>query len=71
MENNIAKYRRYLGITQKEMAKRIGIGRSTFHLKEKGKLDFTQTEILKITKEIRKTFPDITVEELFFNDLVN
>lgn len=60
-------YRDRLGLTQEQMAELLGIGQGTYNRKEKGKSQFTQPEINEVMKIVRQSFPDATVDEIFFN----
>lgn len=48
------------GLSQEEMAKKIGISKNNYYLKEKGKLDFNLTEVRLILKIL-----DCSYEEIF------
>lgn len=66
-KNNILKSLRAADdITQKDMAKVIGVSVPTYNRKELGLRAFTLEESLKISKFFGKT-----VEEIFFNQKVN
>ena len=61
MENLIKKYRQKLGITQEELANRVGARRETIVFLEQGKYNPSLKLALNITKELKTS-----VEELFF-----
>lgn len=48
------------GLSQEEMAKKIGISKNNYYLKEKGKLDFNLSEVRLILKIL-----DCSYEEIF------
>lgn len=63
----VKKWRNYLGMTQKEMAKILGISRQAYSAKENGKYSFNDREkslVKELFKEIQK---DITIDEIFFS----
>jgi len=47
------------GYNQKDIAKILEIGESTYNLKENGRLDFTQTEIEKLMQFFQKAYNEI------------
>ena len=47
------------GLTQEDMAKRIGISTYSYLMKENGKRDFTLTEMKKICKILNKELSEI------------
>ena len=47
--NKIAGYRKMLGMTQQDMAKRMQISRQTYSLKENGKISFSDDEKIILT----------------------
>ncbi|WP_461206419.1 helix-turn-helix transcriptional regulator [Clostridium sp. DL1XJH146] len=63
---NLAAYRRFINVSQKEMAKIAGISLTSYNQKELGKKEFTQTQIGKITKFLKEKIPNVTIEEIFF-----
>lgn len=65
MNRNLKGYRTMLGMTQTEMAKKIGMVLSTYSFKETGKADFTQTEMEDIKKIINEKYPELTTDEIF------
>ena len=60
-------YRKMLGKTQYEMAKIFSISRQSYYLKEKGKIAFNDKEKLLFKNLLVPVFPDITIDEIFFN----
>ena len=66
MNNKIAGYRRMLGLTQKEMAKKFGISKQAYYLKEKGTTAFSDSEKILFKMMLRPLFPQITIDEIFF-----
>lgn len=66
MKNVLKGYRTMLGYTQNEMAKLLDISRQSYYMKESGKTPFTDSEKVIIKKEIATIFPNITIDEIFF-----
>ena len=57
--------RKLLGLTQEEFAERIGMTRTNYLKKEKGRENFKQEQIDKIIKELNLTPKEVV--EIFFN----
>lgn len=70
MNNTLKAYRKLLNITQIEMAEIIGIGLTSYNHKEQGKKVFTQSEMAQILNFLRTKIPNITADEIFFNNEV-
>lgn len=66
----ISNYRRFLGKTQKDMAKLLEISTQAYWNKENERTPFTDAEKKVIKELIEAYFPDVTYEELFFNEKV-
>lgn len=65
MKNMKLKARRIeLGITQKEMADRIGITVTTYNFKENGKREFKAGEIAIVANILQCKYSDIFVPEV-------
>ena len=64
-------YRKMINMSQTDMAKAIGICLTSYHLKETGKKDFTQSEMVSILNIIKKYNPNITIDEIFFSKTVS
>lgn len=64
--NKVAGYRRMLGKTQKDMAKEFNISSQAYWNKEKGKAAFSDKEKIHFKKMLQTIFPDITIDEIFF-----
>lgn len=54
------------GLTQDFVAKELGIAKPTYSLKENGKRQFTQNEMVSLSKMLEKS-----LDELFFTKKVN
>lgn len=65
--NRIASWRRYCGLSQKEMANILQIGETTYRTKELGYSEFRQSEIEKFTNEVRKYDATVNEQIIFFN----
>lgn len=70
MNNNIARYRKFLNYTQTDMAKLFGISLQAYSRKERGINAFNDNEKIMIKKLLTPHFPEVTYEELFFNEKV-
>lgn len=64
--NKIAGFRRMLGLSQEEMAERIGLSLTGYRLKENEINEFKKTEMFKIYRMIKDVMPDVTLEDIFF-----
>ncbi len=70
MNENLAKYRRSLKISQTQMANIADMCLTSYRYKEDGKKPFNQDEMIKIYNFLIDKYPNITIEELFFNNKV-
>lgn len=70
MNAKLVAYRKMLKINQKTMAKKIGCSYVSYSQKETGKTGFTQKEMITITNVIKQRIPDITMDDIFFNNEV-
>lgn len=66
----ITRYRRFYGLTQQEMAKKLNISSQAYWNKENGRTPFNDKEKVFLKEMIEADFPNITYEELFFNKKV-
>ncbi len=64
--NKVKGYRYMLGLTQKEMGNRLGISKETYIKREKGEIDFKDSEKVIFRNLLSSLFPDITIEQIFF-----
>lgn len=64
--NKVFGYRKMVGITQKQAAEHLGISTNTFANKEKGKNEFTKSEMKSFHILVSKNMPNIKLEEIFF-----
>ncbi|MDW0071510.1 helix-turn-helix domain-containing protein, partial [Clostridioides difficile] len=51
------------GYTQEELAYKIGIAKSTYNLKENGKRNFTEKEMIMISYILNKTMDELFLEK--------
>ncbi|MCC0671631.1 helix-turn-helix domain-containing protein [Clostridioides sp. ES-S-0145-01] len=51
------------GYTQEELAYKIGIAKSTYNLKENGKRNFTEKEMIMISYILKKTLDELFLEK--------
>lgn len=65
--NKIAGYRKMLGYTQESMAKKFGISTHAYWKKERGDTQFNDQEKVRFKEMLKSIFPDITIDEIFFN----
>lgn len=66
----VEKYRKFSGFTQQDMADKLQISKQSYWNKENGRTAFSDEEKVKIKNMFTSDFPDITYEELFFNEMV-
>lgn len=71
MNNALIAYRKLLNLKQSELSKIIGISSTSYSKKETGKIPFTQVEMILITKILKEHIPEITMDDIFFNQTVN
>ena len=57
-----------LGLTQKELSDKLGISLQSYNNKETGKNAFNDRERLAIRDMVKQVKPDITIDELFYQD---
>lgn len=66
MVNKVLGYRKMLSLTQKQMANKIGISENQYRAKEKGRYDFSKTEMEKFHSVVEKVIDDIEIQDIFF-----
>ena len=59
-------YRNMLNMTQKQLGEYLGVTKQSYHLKEVGKIQFTDQEKIKFKNLLQSMFPEITIDEVFF-----
>lgn len=67
MNRTLLGYRTMLNLNQKQLGEKIGMSKSAYCLRETGKREFKASEMFNIMKIINETFPQIKMEEIFFN----
>ncbi|MCT2095548.1 hypothetical protein M3D73_02670 [Staphylococcus epidermidis] len=66
MNNKVGNYRRYIGLTQNQMANDLKVSVTAFRNKEKGITPFRDSEKLIIkNKLIEHGLKDITIDDIF------
>lgn len=71
MNKALIAYRKFLNLTQQQMANISGVCLTSYNMKEQGKKDFTQSEMLAITRYIKnKVSKDVTMDDIFFTHKV-
>ncbi|MGX7024131.1 helix-turn-helix transcriptional regulator [Vagococcus hydrophili] len=65
--NKIAGYRIMLGMTQDQMAKKFNISKQAYWKKEKRQTQFSDKEKMKFKEILKPLFPNITIDDIFFN----
>lgn len=66
INRNLIGYRKIIGLTQIEMADKIGLAETTYCQKERGQRDFKQTEMENIMKVIKAAGHDAAMNYIFF-----
>lgn len=65
--NKIIGYRKMLGFTQTDLAKKFGISLQAYRLKENGTTAFKDSEKVLFKNLLIPIFPSITIDDIFFN----
>ncbi len=66
--NKIAGYRAMLGLTQKDLAKKLKVTSQTYSNKERGIRHFNDKEKVELLNILKKAEPTLTIDNLFFLD---
>lgn len=69
--DRLVGYRKMLKINQCELASLLGISATSYSKKETGKIEFTQSEMIKITQCIKSLVPNVTMDDIFFKRTVS
>lgn len=67
---NISRYRNFLGFTQQEMANFLEISKQSYWNKENGRTAFSDKEKVKVKNLLIDYFPEITIDDIFFDEKV-
>ncbi|HHD1015419.1 TPA: hypothetical protein ACN13G_001735 [Staphylococcus aureus] len=66
MKNKVSNYRRYIGLTQNQMANNLKISVTAYRNKERGITPFKDSEKVFIkNKLIENGIKDITIDDIF------
>ena len=71
MNTKLIAYRKMLKLNQKFIAEKIGISPTSYSHKESGKINFNQKEMVVITNIIKEKIPNITMDDIFFDNSVS
>jgi len=64
--NKVLGYRKMIGFTQLQMANELGISENQYRAKEKGRYDFSKTEMEKYHEVVKKSMKDVKIQDIFF-----
>ncbi|AUT04835.1 hypothetical protein SPSF3K_00093 [Streptococcus parauberis] len=64
--DKIRGYRNMLGLTQEQMGMKLSMSKQSYHNKEIGKYSFSDKEKLAFKKLLIPSFPNISIEDIFF-----
>ncbi|HDJ3306725.1 TPA: hypothetical protein PQA19_000735 [Staphylococcus aureus] len=68
MNNKVSNYRRYIGLTQNQMANNLKISVTAYRNKERGITPFKDSEKVFIkNKLIENGIKNITIDDIFLN----
>lgn len=67
----LASLRTLYEVNQSSLATVIGVSVNTFSSKERGITNFTQPEMIKITKFFKNYNSNVTMDDIFFENQVN
>lgn len=68
--SEVAKLRKYKGLTQTDVADIFGISLQAYWNKENGRTPFTDKEKVVLKDLFSQDFPEITIDDIFFSDEV-
>ncbi|MGO3049789.1 MAG: hypothetical protein ACTIDZ_07070 [Staphylococcus sp.] len=69
MVNKVRNYRKFMGMTQSEMANYLSISVQAYRKKEKSHTPFKDAEKVLIKNKVKENgFQDITIDDIFFNN---
>lgn len=65
--NKVAGYRAMLELTQEEFGGKLRMSKQLYSRKERGQISFNDYEKTEIKKLLTPYFPNITIDEIFFD----
>ena len=65
--NKVKGYRTMLGLTQEEMAKKLGISVVAYRLKENEEREFTRKEMIMFVDVIKSYDSSVTLDSIFLS----
>lgn len=66
MTNKVLGYRKMINFSQREMATKLGISEGQYREKEKGRYDFSQSEMKKFYETVQPFLSKVKLEDIFF-----
>jgi putative transcriptional regulator len=60
-----------LGLTQQEIAEKLGISKQSYWMKENGNTSFSNDEMRNFKSLLVPLFPKITIDDIFFGEKVS
>lgn len=69
--NKVSRFRKYQGLTQKDIANKFGISVQAYSKKERGKTPFKDSEKIQLKELFSQDFPNITIDDIFFGSKVS
>lgn len=66
MNYSVVGYRKMIGLTQYQMAKKLNISEATYRNKEKGKIPFKDFEMVQFHDLLKETKPEVSISDIFF-----
>ena len=64
--NKVAGYRAMLGLTQRDIAKKLGISSQSYSNKENGRTPFSDKEKIKLKILFSEIDGSLTIDDIFF-----
>lgn len=69
--NQVRAMRKYMNLTQTDLAEKLNISLQAYWRKEKGIVPFSDDEKQILKNVFTKCFPNATIDSIFFNDKVS
>lgn len=60
-------FRKMAGVSQEEMANKIGMVQATYSRKESGIVSFDEKEMIQVYEVLKEKIPEVKITDLFFN----